>query len=115
MQKIRLCALEVIADGESRGFDPLRSGRDSLFVIRRGNRVFAWANACPHRGYEGSPMAWRRDAYLNADRSRIVCSSHGAQFDIQTGECLSGPCPGQALEPVTVQLEDDGQLYWYIR
>ncbi|GAB3114382.1 Rieske 2Fe-2S domain-containing protein [Aestuariicella hydrocarbonica] len=112
MEKIWLCGWADIEDGDCRGFDPFDEGRDRLFVVRQGNRAFAWRNACPHRGYEGSTMAWRKHAYLNAGRNRIVCSSHGAQFDIETGECLAGPCPGQALEPATVHRDEFSQLYW---
>jgi nitrite reductase/ring-hydroxylating ferredoxin subunit len=45
-------------------------------------------------------MAWRKDAYLNFERTRIVCAAHGAQFDIETGICALGPCLGQGLQPV---------------
>lgn len=113
MSRIYLCNLEEIADGEARGFDPLGRGHDQLFLIRRGQQVFAWQNACPHPGYEGTSLPWRKHAYLNKDRSRIVCSGHGAHFDLTTGKGLTGPCKGLALTPMTVQSEDDGQLYWY--
>jgi nitrite reductase/ring-hydroxylating ferredoxin subunit len=52
-------------------------------------------------------MAWRKDAYLNADRDRIVCSAHGALFDIVTGVCILGPCIGQALQPLRLTVRDD--------
>ncbi|WP_317928501.1 Rieske (2Fe-2S) protein [Halioxenophilus sp. WMMB6] len=114
MEKIWLCALADIEDGNSRGFDPFDRGRDSLFLVRKGLQIFAWRNACPHRGYEGSTMAWRKNAYLNSHRNRIICSSHGAQFHIETGECLAGPCLGQRLEPVSVQIDKSNQIYWLI-
>jgi nitrite reductase/ring-hydroxylating ferredoxin subunit len=56
-------------------------------------------------------MAWRKDAYLSADGKQIVCSGHGAHFDIQSGKCESGPCLGQALTPVNLQIEQDGNVY----
>jgi len=113
MNEVRLCALEEIPEGEARGFDPLKRGHDQLFLIRRGRHVFAWRNACPHPGYEGTSLPWRKHAYLNKDRSRILCSGHGANFDVETGVCLSGPCMGLALTKMTVRLGDDDQLYWY--
>jgi nitrite reductase/ring-hydroxylating ferredoxin subunit len=108
MRSVRLCAVEELPDGESRGFDPLRTGRDTLFVVRRAGRVRAWRDACPH--IDGAPMAWRKDAYLNADRDRIVCGAHGAQFDIETGVCVVGPCLGRGLEPVEIT-SMNGALY----
>jgi nitrite reductase/ring-hydroxylating ferredoxin subunit len=55
-------------------------------------------------------MAWRKDAYLNGDRSRIVCSAHGAQFDIETGVCTLGPCLGQSLTSVLLEVDDSGAI-----
>ena len=56
-------------------------------------------------------MAWRKDAYLNGDCSRIVCSAHGAQFDIATGLCLLGPCLGQSLTRVPLAVDTDGNVF----
>ena len=103
---IRLCRLEEIPDGDSRGFDPLGDGRDTLLVVRQGTSLYAWRDDCPH--IRGVPMAWRKNAYLNADRDRIVCSAHGALFDIATGVCTLGPCLGQSLESMPVVLDADG-------
>lgn len=104
---MRLCHLDELPEGSSRGFDPFSNGRDTLFVVRRGRSLLGWANACPHHG---TPMAWRKDAYLNAARDRIVCAAHGAQFEIDTGRCTLGPCLGQSLTPVPLTLDDDGAV-----
>ena len=105
---MRLCHLTDLPDGQSRGFDPDGSGQDCVFIVRQGDRLHAWRDACPHHG--GTPMAWRKDAYLNAEGSRIVCHAHGAQFDIQTGLCTLGPCLGQSLEPVTLCITASGEI-----
>lgn len=106
--EVPLCRLADLVDGDARGFDPLREGRDTLFVVRQEDRLYAWRDACPHEG--GTPMAWRKNAYLNADRSRIVCHAHGALFDIATGLCLLGPCMGQSLTAVPIALHADGAI-----
>lgn len=103
-----LCRLDELADGASRGFDPWGDGQDTVLVVRRGAVLHAWRDACPHHG--GTPMAWRKDAYLDAARERIVCHAHGAQFDIATGECLLGPCLGQALTRVPLAIAPDGTV-----
>lgn len=108
---IRLCHMNDLEDGNARGFDPFQQGRDSIFVVRRGSEVFGYRNACPHRGYEGTSMAWRKDRFLNKTGTRIVCGAHGAQFDIHSGECLAGPCPGQSLEAISLTLTSQGELY----
>jgi nitrite reductase/ring-hydroxylating ferredoxin subunit len=103
-----LCRLTDIADGQAKGFDPLQTGRDSVFVVRRGDRVFVYRDWCPHLG---TPMAWRRDAYLNAARDRIVCAAHGALFDIATGICELGPCLGESLQRVQHRVDDRGRIF----
>ena len=52
-----LCRLQDLPDGDSRGFDPLNRGQDSVLVVRRGRRVSVYRDACPHHGT--TPMAWR--------------------------------------------------------
>ncbi len=55
-------------------------------------------------------MAWRKDAYLNGDGTRIVCHAHGAQFEIASGVCVLGPCLGQKLERVDIEVAEDGTV-----
>ncbi|AXF05885.1 Rieske (2Fe-2S) protein [Paraburkholderia hospita] len=105
---VRLARFDELADPESRGFDPGGQGRDTLLLVRRGDEVFAYLDACPH--YGGTPMSWRKDAYLNGDGTRIVCHAHGAQFDIATGECLAGPCIGQRLTRLDTAVTEDGNV-----
>jgi len=105
----RLCHLSELPKGAARGFDPQRRGYDTMFVVRIGDALHAWRDACPH--YGNTPMAWRKDRYLNAAGDRIVCNAHGAQFDIASGECLLGPCLGQFLRPVGVRVSGDGAVH----
>jgi nitrite reductase/ring-hydroxylating ferredoxin subunit len=102
-----LCRLSDIPNGRARGFEPEGQGRDTVLVVRQGNKVHAYRDACPH--FADTPMAWRKDAYLNKAGDRIVCSAHGAQFLIDTGECTLGPCLGQSLEPVDVVLTQEAE------
>jgi nitrite reductase/ring-hydroxylating ferredoxin subunit len=104
-----LCRLDELADGASRGFDAAGLSRIPMFVVRRGNEVRGWLDNCPH--VDGAPLAWRKDAYLNADGGSIVCYGHGAMFDIESGVCFKGPCVGQALTPVAVERDGEGGLW----
>lgn len=104
---VRLCALAELPVGGARGFDPLGCGHDTIFAVRRGGSVRVWADRCPHHG---TPMAWRKDAYLNAAGDRIVCAAHGALFEPDTGLCVQGPCLGESLRALPCMLTDDGEL-----
>lgn len=107
-RSIRLAHVDDLSDPGALGFDPGCAGQDTLFVVRRGESFVAYRDACPHFG--DTPMAWRKDAYLNGDGTRIVCHAHGAQFDIATGECLLGPCLGRRLTPVDIEVTSSGDI-----
>jgi nitrite reductase/ring-hydroxylating ferredoxin subunit len=101
---IRLGALDLIADGKARNFViELRAGRFHGFVVRQGGEVRGFVDRCPHMGL---PLAKTLDEYLSDDGSLIQCDWLGALFDIASGACVGGPCPGTRLTPWPVQLTD---------
>ena len=77
------------------------------FVVRQGDDVFAYQNYCMH---VGRPLNWQPDSFLTKDGSAIICASHGALYDIATGECFAGPCKGRSLRSVGVDVRD-GVVY----
>lgn len=105
---IRLCALDELPEAGARGFRLTGQGADDLFVVRRGELLRAYRNACPHQ--PGATLPWRRDGYLDAAGGHIVCHGHGARFTLDDGRCVLGPCLGQALEPVALRIEDGRYL-----
>jgi nitrite reductase/ring-hydroxylating ferredoxin subunit len=95
-----------VPEGGARGYDPSGDGQDTLFAVRAHGTLHLWRDRCPHAG---TPMAWRRHAYLNAAGNRIVCAAHGAQFEPDTGLCVVGPCLGAHLQPVAFSI-DHGEI-----
>lgn len=98
-----LCRIEEIPDGGAKGFSPPPGGFIGLFAVRRGDAVAVYVNACPHIG---TPLDWAPDRFLSRDGTRIVCSTHGAEFEVMTGQCVRGPCFGDRLETVPVEIDD---------
>ena len=103
-----VCHFDDLADRDARGFEvgegewPFRG-----FVVRQGDRVYAYQNFCVHVGH---PLNWVPDGFFNKDDSAIQCASHGAQYEIDTGLCFAGPCIGKSLRKVDVELRD-GVIY----
>ena len=77
------------------------------FVVRQGDDVFAYENYCVHVGH---PLNWAPDAFLTKDRSSIICASHGALYEIDTGLCFAGPCIGKSLRAIDAAVRD-GMVY----
>ena len=100
-----LCPLEAIEDGEAKGF-ALADGRE-IFVVRDGASVYGYLNSCPH---QGTPLDWTPDRFISADSGLILCATHGAQFEIADGMCVSGPCEGDRLCPVSVAVDGEGRV-----
>lgn len=55
-----------------------------LLLLRRGERVYAINETCPHMG---GPLS---QGELRTDHT-IVCPLHGSRFDLRTGDVLDGP------------------------
>jgi nitrite reductase/ring-hydroxylating ferredoxin subunit len=103
-----LCAVRDIPDGGSDGFfTETPDGRLLYMVVRRGEDVFVYKNACPHTGM---PLDFQPGRFLTADGGLIQCSSHGAKFRIEDGFCVSGPCMGDRLKSVAVDIRR-GRIY----
>ncbi len=75
--------------------------------MRRGCDLVAYLNLCPHGR---RPLNWHPEKFLDQAKRVILCTGHGAEFEVATGECLRGPCHGQSLTalPVTVI---EGMIY----
>ena len=73
------------------------------FVVRKGDAVYGYQNFCVHVGH---PLNWSPDRFLTKDRSAIICASHGAVYEIDTGLCVAGPCRGKSLRQVDAEVRD---------
>lgn len=103
---LRLGRADDVPEGGARGYDPMGDGQDTLFAVRSQGVLRLWRDRCPHAG---TPMAWRRHAYMNAAGDGIVCAAHGALFEPDSGLCVRGPCLGDRLQPVAFAI-DGGEI-----
>ena len=104
LERVTVGRLEEIDDPGCREFEigegdwPFRG-----FVVRRGDEVYAYQNYCMHVGH---PLNFAPDRFLTKDGGLIICSSHGALYEIDTGLCVAGPCPGKKLRALRVEIVD---------
>lgn len=104
----RLCALDEIPDGGCKGFDDGTAA--SVFAVRQGQLVYVYRNCCPHAH---TPLNWMPDRFLNREKTHIICATHGALFNLASGECVAGPCNGQYLTRIDSEIRD-GEV-WVMR
>ena len=104
--EVKMCHLDELSERRATGFDPLGNGRPSVFVVKKDSALYAYRDLCPH--YGNTQLPWKKNEYLDRAGEVIVCAAHGARFDIRSGKCISGPCLGQSLTAVTLQVSKDG-------
>ena len=103
-REIPLCNLD---DLEKRQTIELDINGRRLFAVRQEDQLYAYWNICPHLGI---PLNWMPDRFLDLEGTLIQCSSHGALFQIDDGECIAGPCSGDRLTSVVLRRE--GQMFY---
>ena len=102
---ISLCQTNEINDPGSKGIEIEHNGVSvSLFVIHKDGMFHAYINRCPHTGVN---LDWQEHQFLDLDMSYIQCATHDALFEISSGECISGPCVGDALTPIELQISEN--------
>jgi nitrite reductase/ring-hydroxylating ferredoxin subunit len=85
----------VVADGESE--------RWPIIVTRKGQVFYGFENKCPHAGER---LDVNSGEFMDEAGNFLVCSKHGAQFDLDTGFCFSGACQNKSLTPIKIVVDD---------
>ena len=99
-----LCRIDEIPDGGATSRDVESStGGFSVLLTRSGPVVHAFHNECPHAGRR---LDWAPGRFLVEDGT-VICAAHGAQFVLESGECIGGPCRGAGLKAIAITLVDD--------
>jgi nitrite reductase/ring-hydroxylating ferredoxin subunit len=96
---------DELADGESKTF-ALVDGeeRHPCFVVRWRGDLQAFVNRCRHIPMT---MDWVENQFLTEDGEFILCPTHGALFQPDTGACVGGPAYGKALFRVPLVNRDE--------
>lgn len=95
-----VCRTETLQPGDFLEFTlaDAEPGPDVLprtgFVFLEGDAPKAYLNRCPHLGIE---LNWMPGRFMDPDNLFLQCSTHGALFKPSNGECIAGPCQGDAL------------------
>jgi nitrite reductase/ring-hydroxylating ferredoxin subunit len=96
-------SMSDIPDGGAVSLDlSFQAGRQSVIVTRRGNKVAAFLNRCPHARW---PLDTFDGRFLFTPEGALICAAHNAVFDPLSGACLGGPGQGEGLTPVPLSYD----------
>jgi len=107
---IPICtSAEVVEGGLGVRFPVTAGSYDTTgFVVRYNGVVYGYLNRCAHVPIE---LDWAKGEFFESSGLYLMCSTHGAIYDPETGHCQGGPCRGGRLRPIVVR-ELDQQISW---
>lgn len=107
---IDLCSSgDLVDSGLAVAFDVVYLGRTCrAFAIRYQGRVYAYLNQCNHVQME---MDYLPNRFFDLTGHRLICATHGALYQPETGACTGGPCRG-GLVRIALD-EETGVVRWH--
>jgi nitrite reductase/ring-hydroxylating ferredoxin subunit len=105
MTVLRVPGAVSLKHGETRVFTwPSAYGELEGFVIRAGDALRAYENKCRHLPI---PLDYGDGEFWYDALDRIVCKTHGATYEPDTGLCDDGPCEGASLNRFDLEIDGD--------
>lgn len=86
---------------------PERGEQVTGFVVRYNGLPYGYINSCAHVSVE---LDWQEGDFFNLTSQYLICATHGAHYQPETGLCILGPCKGKSLHSLNVT-ERDGNIY----
>ena len=100
---------ELLNGGLAVPFDVVYSGQTCrAFAIRFNGQPYAYLNRCTHVAME---LDWQPNRMFDNSGQWLLCASHGAAYQPDSGQCASGPCRGGLVK--IVLSERDDVVYWH--
>ncbi|WND03746.1 Rieske 2Fe-2S domain-containing protein [Temperatibacter marinus] len=65
--------------------------------------IKAYINSCPHARV---PLNLFGDRFMDITDRYLLCQTHGARFEPETGYCIAGPCKGEYLRSVAIKVTE---------
>jgi nitrite reductase/ring-hydroxylating ferredoxin subunit len=105
---IIVARVSELEPGHTKKFVVSVDGREvECFLVNYEGRLFAYVNRCRH---VPMTMDWIDNQFLTEDGRYILCATHGAAYEPETGECIFGPPCGKILDRVPLTIEGDKVL-----
>ena len=96
-----LCALSDLEATGAYGIEH-EDAHYGTIIVRFEETARAYVNRCPHIG---TPLNLFAHNFLDETGKQLVCVTHGARFNVSDGVCTQGPCVGEKLRVVEIDVE----------
>ena len=107
-ERLICTSADLVEGGDGVRFQVTRQGGSlPAFVVRWHARPFAYINECQHQSTE---LDWNAGDFFDESKLYLMCATHGAMYEPDSGFCVSGPCHGARLASVEVR-ERDGVVF----
>ncbi|NIO11959.1 MAG: Rieske 2Fe-2S domain-containing protein [Deltaproteobacteria bacterium] len=95
---------DELAHGTTKKFNLTCGGKsvECLLACYQG-KLFAYANRCRHFPLS---MDWVDNHFFSNDKRYLICANHGAIYEPTSGECVWGPCYGEFLMNIPIEISD---------
>ena len=109
VSRIRIATVDEVKEGQTIKFSFHREEKPQEgFVGMYQGKLFAYENTCRHIPIT---LDYGDNRFFDTEGKTIMCQTHGAVYEPDTGLCTRGPCAGASLYPLEVQ-EKDGVLWF---
>jgi nitrite reductase/ring-hydroxylating ferredoxin subunit len=104
-----ICASAALTErGKGVRFSVLRAGKPvGAFAVRYNGCAYAYLNHCAHIPVE---LDWVEGEFFDYSGLYLICTTHGATYEPDTGYCIMGPCKGRRLSALDIS-EHDGRVF----
>lgn len=73
-------------------------------LVNFDGKLYAYLNRCRHIAIA---LDWMDNEFFTTDKRYLICANHGALYEPKTGECVWGPCAGESLRRVPLEIEGE--------
>jgi nitrite reductase/ring-hydroxylating ferredoxin subunit len=101
----KIGTLSELTEGAALKFEFTRKGKPiEGFVARFKGELVAYENRCRHL-----PLSLDYDdgRFFSRDGKNFICQNHNAIYEPLTGLCIQGPCAGESLKLLKIEIIKD--------
>ncbi|MDA0241712.1 MAG: Rieske 2Fe-2S domain-containing protein [Proteobacteria bacterium] len=97
-----VCSLDDIEDGAAKALVVRVEGKQrNVVALRRDPEFHVFINNCPHASQFLDAVPGK---FIGPNPDHIRCGMHGALFRLSDGFCTAGPCEGESLKAVPIEV-----------